>query len=228
MRRLIPATAALLLLGAISTAAPTPEVTPDRTVLVDDIIGGAEIIAKGAEVLGLARENATSPINLIIASPGGDIFTGSIFIAYIEAARTYGTPIRCYVPTLAASMAFQILLHCDERVALPSARLLWHEARYGGVGEVPLTEDILRDLLDGLSEINTDMRMDIYRVLGKYLPRDTIDYHMERETLHTAYSLSRLAPGFLQVRVAVPGLLETIDAILTKRLTEQTNGGGSK
>lgn len=87
------------------------------------------------------RAGKAKVITLAINSPGGEIYNGQRLISAMLMAKSRGTKFRCTVTTIAASMAFQILSFCDERLVLAKSLLLWHPPRIsmGGFGGVTLT-----------------------------------------------------------------------------------------
>ncbi len=63
---------------------------------------------------------------ILIDSPGGLVDDGDKMIALIDAEKKNGTRVVCVVTKSAASMAFNLLTHCDVRYAVPRAMLLFH------------------------------------------------------------------------------------------------------
>lgn len=113
------------------------------------------------------RAGKAKVMTIAINSPGGEIYNGQRLISAMLMAKSRGTKFRCTVTTVAASMAFQILSFCDERLILAKSLLLWHPPRitmggFGGVSMTPresgaITRELVRlekaltsDLLDNL------------------------------------------------------------------------------
>jgi hypothetical protein len=117
------------------------------------------------ELFALAAEN-NSPIDIVISSPGGSISHGLTFIKAMDDVKRKGVKIRCFVPTLAASMAFTIFTQCSERYALPFSRLLFHSPRVGGSGHFQITAQGARELADGLTQAEVALLKMIMPVLG--------------------------------------------------------------
>ena len=207
------AIAFLLLLFSVvvveCSADGAPSLTKGRTVRIDGPIVDDTLDRIAQPILILARDGSRKPVDIVVDSPGGSIEAGFLFINVLEAARATGTPIRCFVPNMAASMAFQILLHCDERYALRGSWLLWHGARLY-MGRVPLTSELALQLGADLGMINTVILRDLDRVLGAYLSPAAIRYHFRVETFHSGEGLSLVAPGFLRAYDHIPGLLEAL------------------
>jgi ATP-dependent protease ClpP protease subunit len=80
-------------------------------------------------------------------------------VAAVDMAKARGFKVQCYVPGLAASMAFQILAHCSERYALPHAYLMWHPVRAQIRGALTSTE--ARILANDLAETETMLVADL-------------------------------------------------------------------
>lgn len=158
---------------------------------------------------GPKNEGWDKAVHVIINSPGGDTVNGFWFIDVMREVRARGVMIKCYVPRMAASMAFQILLHCDERYALPQAVLLWHRVRAMFLFFVA-TGPAIASLAEDLSKQDALILAD----LKAHLPTDeaTLMHHLERETLHTASQLNDIVPRWLSVG-RVPGLLQVPDSV---------------
>lgn len=69
---------------------------------------------------------------IIIDSLGGRLDSGQIIIDMIEAEKAHGVHMVCVVEHEATSMAFNILTHCDVRLAHSYSRFLVHHAALGG------------------------------------------------------------------------------------------------
>lgn len=228
MRRI---TLALILLVLVTTRVSTafaddrvPVLDRSRAVVIEGVIMGSNILQLIPRLQKLASEDSSKPIDIVISSPGGQVETGFLFINALEEIRAGGTPIRCYVPTLAASMAFQILLHCDERYTLDYSWLLWHGVRVGtGMGAV-ITSKAAQELADSLRLVDVMILSDLYDTLGISLDHDQIDYHFDKETLHAGKSLAKLAPGFIRSYKSIPGLME----ILSDKTVPRNNGATDK
>lgn len=199
---------ALFLIGATHQTAPV-SVQHDRAVVIEGVITKGNVLALAPAMLKMFHDAPEKPIDIIISSPGGEMVTGFMFLNLMDDIRDQGGTIRCFVPTFAASMAFQIFLHCDERYALPHAFLLWHGVRTG-VGSTPVTEQSADDLNKDLAKSNELILADLRVVLGRYISEDLLMYHYLHETLHVASQLDDIAPGFMIVKKSIPGVLEAI------------------
>lgn len=210
-----------LILAASNAPAVQVEVSDKKPLLsIIGVIGNQNIIPVGQELLRLANEGKKEA-QLIINSPGGEVTTGLLYLSLMDAARAKGLKVTCFVPQVAASMAFQILLHCDERHVLDSSFLLWHRARVrlgGGFmspGVVVTAPEALRlgkdlDLLDSF----------IYSELKKYMPEvkeRELSFHFEAETLHIGLNLHKMAPHFVTPHGNIPGLFDTLIKEVNKK-----------
>lgn len=182
-----------------------PSVDPDNTMVIKGVIQGDNLDALGKLLLRVDGE-----VNIVIDSPGGSVTTGSRFINYMESAKERGVTINCFVPNLAASMAFGILTHCSNRYALTQAFLLWHRARVmmGGIMGQPMTAPALLVLGRDLEALDQEILRETTNALG--IDPEVVAYHFEAETLHLGINLHKIAPNFIEVHDSIPGLLEAL------------------
>jgi ATP-dependent protease ClpP protease subunit len=207
--------AALFTLGVALTVAPdlpptphpTLSVTKGRVVVVAGPIADGNLEPLGAQILAWSQSNPKVAIDIIIDSPGGSVITGFQFINVMEAVRARGTRLRCFVPNIAASMAFQLLLHCDERYVLTHSFLLWHGVRVFDVGG-PVTAPGAEDLARDLASLDRTILRELDATLG--LPREVVRFHFQKETLHQGQDLAELTPSFVTAYLTVPGLFEAM------------------
>lgn len=189
------------LLSATAFGKSAPAVDPKRTVKVVGEVNGS-IISQADHLLALSKTPGN--IDIVISSPGGSVASGTFFITAMDMAAARGNTLRCYVSGLAASMAFQILAHCEERYALPTTYLLWHPVRAGFFmasftpeQAAALAEDLKRtedwatgDLIDRLFE-------------GK---EKFFWHHYHAETLFVASELAKKMPGLVTIVDDMPGV----------------------
>lgn len=156
----------------------------------------------GPEALELASElitltgKAKTPITIVINSPGGNVYTGLQLMSAIHIAQQRGVKVRCFVPVLAASMAFQILSVCDERYTLQYSLLLFHPARAMLMGGF-LAEELEYQGAQ-LKQLDEQLKSDLAARLG--MDSKEYDYHYRNETLWLAPALNERAGGdFLMV-----------------------------
>lgn len=182
------------------------KIDPARTVYIDDVIEQKDLKPLGAQMLKWSKEDGGA-INLIINSPGGEVYAGYEFVSVLEAVKANGTPVRCYTSQLAASMAFQILLHCSERHALKKAFFLFHRVRV--VIQAIVTGPAAKALARELMAADSDIYAELEQTMGMDL--DDLSYHFEHETLHSGVQLSALSSDFFEeVSESIPGLMEIV------------------
>lgn len=189
-----------------------PAVRPENAMVIHGVIQGDNIAHLGEILIKVAGK--IDSVDLVISSPGGSVTSGFFFINQMEAARAKGLVINCFVPDVAASMAFGILVHCDHRYALSRAFLLWHRARVnlgGGIfgGGSPMTAPQLLTLGRDLASLDKVIFRETLAALG--IEEKVVRYHFENETLHVGVNLHALAPEFITVYDSIPGLFEALD-----------------
>lgn len=206
--RALSAVSVTMILTAADTHAEV-SVNPENAVVIDGVISRGNIDPVAEALLAMAAEGRESA-DLIINSPGGEVVTGFMFINKLEAAKEQGLRIRCFVPEVAASMAFSILTHCDERYALSRSFLLWHRARVqlgGFFGAAMTGPELLRAGRD-LESMDNIILTEVLKSVD--MSESDIRYHFEAETLHVARNLHSLAPKFVTVYKYIPGLYEAL------------------
>lgn len=107
--------------------ASTLTVNPKRLIEVIDVIDGS--ILESARQLDKLSQDSKEPVYILLNSPGGETIPGYSFADAMIAAHERGTRLVCVTGVLAASMAFNLMAYCDERYALPHAKLLFHPVR---------------------------------------------------------------------------------------------------
>jgi ATP-dependent protease ClpP protease subunit len=181
-------------------------------MIIEGVIAQGNILPLGAQMLTKPKG---STVDLIINSPGGEVTTGFAFVNLMEAAKANGVTIRCFVPIMAASMAFQILLHCNERHVLDKTFLLWHRARVmlGGLFGSPMRGPEMTILGHDLMRTDSLILAEVLAVISD-MTEDMVSYHFENETLHIGSQLARQTKA-VQAHESIPGLFE---ALLNKKL----------
>lgn len=201
-------TVAMLCLSSVAHSGPIVEKT--KALVITGVIAQGNILPVGKELLDRANRGETE-VQLIINSPGGEVVTGFLFLNLMKAAQAKGLRVTCFVPTIAASMAYQILLNCDERHTLNKAFLLWHRARVniGGMFGAPMTAPQLDVIANGLAQMDEG----IFEEVQKYMtavPEQILRYHFENETLHVGLDLHKMDPEFISSHTAVDGLIDSL------------------
>lgn len=195
----------LLVNTAFGAPAAELRVNMSRVVGIDDQIG-RNMDKVQSKLLSLGSDKSGEPVDIVIDSPGGSVFTGFQFVNAMEEIKGQGTRIRCFVSGIAASMAFQILVHCNERYALSRSFLLWHGVRTSQRG--PITSKSAAALHADLAAIDLIILAELRESLG--LKEEELLFHFNQETLHIGDNLAALAPKFITTRKYVPGLSEAL------------------
>ncbi len=170
------------------------DATKGRTLYIRGFVG-AQALDVAGKIIDLTDKNDEEPIDLVINSPGGSIYAGMQILSAMTVAQARGVTIRCFVPVMAASMAFAILAQCDERYALPFTMLLWHPGKQQSAKA--LTKDDLEYGAEQLKEMERDLSAIEMRAL-KISPA-LFNYHYVHETMWFALSLKRASPGFMTI-----------------------------
>ncbi len=165
---------------------------PGRTLVIDSHIEESNLDDLGKALVRWGLDANPAPADLIINSPGGVIMAGLAFINRMEAAKLKGLTIRCWVPDMAMSMAFSILLHCDERYTTPAAAFLFHRAR--SFINAPLTGVDAQTISSELLSLDQVLFKDIMAHLN--MPYNSALYYFNIEAMHLAPQLQTRSPGF--------------------------------
>lgn len=222
--------AQLILVITLATLLPTRDAMGsmepvDKALIIDGIIGNGGLRAMGDHLMEFAAStDDVETVDIVIASPGGVVDEGFSFINKMEEAKAIGLHIRCYVAEMAASMAFQILVHCDERYALSRSFLMWHHARVfigGGLQPVPLTASQLTNVGGELAALDRMILAEVTdAVVALSLGVAAIKEHFEAETLHLASDLERRSPKFITTYNSIPGLLELLNQYRAEKVKQ--------
>lgn len=194
----------------------------ENTILITSVIMPPTMKLRIQELNALQEQDVD--VNIIINSPGGEVYSTLAFINTMEQIKASGHSIRCYVPGMAASAAFQILAHCTERRSLSFAFLLWHPVRRGvggGLfGNPSLTPDEATSIANELNYLESILINDLRPFLAEVSDSEfSMHYHLE--TLHTGNSLHALAPNFVQPIQAISNLQEIKAAAKVQQKKDQ-------
>lgn len=148
-------------------------------------------------------------MTIVLDSPGGSVMAGLRLIELMTAAQARGVKFDCVVHHMAASMAFQILTQCDERLTYDGALLLWHGARVFIQDDV-MTGMSAHHLAMELEEIDAHLRGPLMKALGRDMSEKTIMYHGDLETQHIGAALAQKAPHFIKSASYVEGLYQAL------------------
>lgn len=201
MRLLLANLLGLVLLFA-TTAGQSAELDPKRTLHLSGVITRQTLapLAKKLDELIAATDKDTSPVTLVIDSPGGEVVSGMSFVNKMLALKSFGVDINCYVQDIAASMAFQILTQCTNRYSLNTSFLLWHGVRVSI--SAPITEEVATALAEDLRHINQLILMQLHAVIG--LSNAATDHHFVRETLWSGCELHTMDQKFITSAATFP------------------------
>lgn len=109
--------------------------TSSNTITFRGAVSPQTVAKAQLEILAMsAKLPASATIYLVLDTPGGDVNAGREFI---DTVNSLPQEVKT-VTVFAASMGFQFVQHMGERLILPSAGLMSHRARLGGIGgEIP-------------------------------------------------------------------------------------------
>lgn len=210
MGQIILAIVSFFTMAASTVALSDVTLNPTRTIVISGPITGS-IVGPISKTLDKLAEDTSQPVDLVLSSPGGSVVAGYLIIDKMESLKTRGLKFRCTVRQVAASMAFQILLHCDERLTTPYAFLLWHPVRIFFQGA--LTADAAKVAAAQLTDTDSIIRSDLYATLP--MKKSAIDWHFTNETLHHAKSMVTSCPGFFSyVGLGIGNLYKDDDVAL--------------
>lgn len=131
---------------------------------------------------------------ILIDSPGGSVSSGNAMIEALENEKATGVHVTCIVTHIAESMAFNLLTHCDTRIADIGALLLFHKIEIGGrIPGVRMTARNLRKIAEELDQIDDMFRIPNAKALGMSL--EDYDFYADHETVWNASLLLRI--GYL-------------------------------
>lgn len=186
----------VFILTVFSTAAVRTAVEPPKHITIDskrlirlETAVDRQMPKLAHKILKWADPKAKEkkPIDILLASPGGNIIFGAMFVQAIEAAKLRGYTVRCTVTTHAASMAFIIFTYCSERYTLPMSLLLWHEPSVGLMGRfTPSKLDNIKIHLEALVSRYEDHCRKMLKVSDEYYNK-----HSAANTWHVAHQLKK-------------------------------------
>lgn len=131
---------------------------------------------------------------IMIDSPGGSVTAGIDMIDAVEQEKATGVHVTCIVRHVAASMAFNLLTHCDTRIADQGAMLLFHKIEIGGrIPGIRMTAQNLRKIADELDDL--DLRFSIPNAAALGFTPSQYNFYADHETIWDASVLKRL--GYL-------------------------------
>jgi ATP-dependent Clp protease protease subunit len=108
----------------------------NRIILLQGEIESGTARGFNEDIHMLLTEESEEPVNIIISSPGGDVFAGLSIIRAIRLAQSHGIKVIGKVSGHACSMAFFILQCCDERIMGKLDILMAHGLTTGFMGDM--------------------------------------------------------------------------------------------
>ena len=138
---------------------------------------------------------------VIIDSPGGSVQAGNAILASLMAEQKMGTKLVCVVTGEADSMAFNILSHCDVRLAVKNAHLLFHHVALKDFPpNLRITAKNIRNVALEMDKI--DESFCAYNAAALHLPRVLYEKLSDAEADWTAKEL--VARNYLDGIVTLP------------------------
>jgi len=193
IKSIVAAIAATGLLLSSGAKAKTFKADPDRTIYITGKID-LGILGVASKLVKLSSENRL-PIYMVINSPGGGVLAGLQVISAMKVANRRGVTIKCFVPVLAASMAFQIFANCNERYVLSQSLLLWHPMKISVLGSMDSDELLYQGA--SMRAMETGMNQKLIEVLQ--ISPALFYYHYRHETMWTAAVLRKVSPNFIKI-----------------------------
>jgi ATP-dependent protease ClpP protease subunit len=120
----------------------------------------------------------------------------------MKIASARNVTINCVVPVIAASMAFHILAHCDNRYVLADTFLLFHPMRISGL--LQMTAEELEYEAAAIRMYEEPMNDALISKMG--MKEDIFWYHNKHETMWTASALDEMTTDFLIIVDDVKGI----------------------
>lgn len=124
-----------------------------RVVFLADPIDDAVASTVIGQLLFLESENDSSPINLYINSPGGQVSSG---LAIYDTMQFIKAPVHTVCMGMAASMGAFLLAagHPGQRTSLPHSKIMIHQPSGGARGQASDIEILARDILSTKETLN--------------------------------------------------------------------------
>lgn len=169
------------------------DIVTDKVAHLETEVNGVSLMKFQVEMfqtLGLKGDRV-----ILIKSGGGNSADGQVMINILEAERAKGTRIVCVVERRAHSMAFNLLTHCDVRLASPDTLMIFHKiaivfpctGQYIGPRLTPKALRIAADEIEAEDEVYRHANAAALKMtLSEY------DDHADKETVwHVSALLKR-------------------------------------
>ncbi len=193
-----------LLLSAVASAQelPTVHVTSPSAgidITTQKVVRIQGSIMPGAELDFVTSIVAVNPtpgedLVIVIASTGGDVIVGGRMIELVEILKRAHIRTICVADKQASSMAFNLMSHCDVRLATPGSHMKVHKIRiFFDSHEETYTARQLRDIAKHLDEEDRPFQ-ELNQKLMHLTPKD-YNLFANQETIWRAEKL--LSIGYL-------------------------------
>lgn len=213
----------LLVMSTMSLAIPSditklglkrsaPTINTSRAAVIQGPIMGRNLDPIEQAIDKYSAESS-EPIDLILNSPGGSVMTGFRFLNKMSVTQAKGVKFRCFVSEVAASMAFGILVRCDERYTLNTSFLLWHRVSVvvGGLFGGAMNSLALNYLGSELAKLDKLIFQDVRSAMSGGMSEEEMQYHFDRETLHVGSWLAEHSAGQFSSFKYIPNLFTVLN-----------------
>lgn len=141
----------LLLCGSAMAGNTKILLTENNSIVFNQAVSAEYSSKKLLEVM--QKSVKTSPLYLVLDTPGGSVIAG---LNFIDAVKALGVPVHT-ITVFAASMGYQFVQELGNRYVTPSGILMSHRGAISGIsGQIPgeLNSRInhIQVILDGMSE----------------------------------------------------------------------------
>ena len=149
-------------------------ITLDNTNLVN-IRGEINKLTNNKFIIDMEKINYNKEIYVYINSPGGSVIEGFAMIEYIKNLQQQKITISC-IADFAASIAFVILQHCNNRYAFYSSIMMQHSMSLQLKGSLPTVDSYLKMLHDINIHLNTYQATKVKLSLDNFVKKTTSDW----------------------------------------------------
>ncbi|KIM11344.1 MAG: Clp protease [Sulfuricurvum sp. PC08-66] len=136
----------------------------DRIIMITEAIDDHMMGVIVSQLLYLDAEDASEPIHIYIASPGGSVMAG---LAILDTMQLVRAPVYTYAMGMVASMA-AVLFACGEkghRYILPNAEVMIHQPLGGASGQASDIEIQAKHIMN--------LKARLYKILAKATGKQT-------------------------------------------------------
>lgn len=149
-----------------------------KTIVLVGVID--EAMTNSVYVQMKLTENLPGPRLVIIKSPGGMVSEGKKIIQMLEQERARtNQKLVCAVMGAAHSMAFNLLTHCDVRLATPDSRMVAHKVALGGMPGERMSAKNMRKMADDMDKIDKQLNEDNRKAM--HLSAEEYDTYADAE-----------------------------------------------